>query len=73
MAASVYLQKVDTIMDAWMTYSKANSRCTLAVRCNVCATVNCRNALSMACTQRTSWFVSTETKNGKRAWRSVLW
>lgn len=49
MAASVYLQKVETMMDAWMTYSKANSRCTLAVRCSVCATVNCRNALSMAC------------------------
>lgn len=49
MAASVYLQKVEMMMDAWMTYSKAKSRCTLAVRCSVCATVNCRNALSMAC------------------------
>ena len=49
MAASVYLQKVETMMEAWMTYSKANSRCTLAVRCSVCATVNCRNALSTAC------------------------
>jgi len=49
MAASAYLQKVDTTMDAWMTYSKANSRCTLAVRCSVCATVNCRKALSTAC------------------------
>jgi len=51
-SASMYLQNVDTMMDAWMTYSNANSRCTLAVRCSVCATVNCRNALSTACERR---------------------
>ena len=45
----VYLRKVLMMAEARITYSKENSRCTLALFSSVLPTRYFRNALSMAC------------------------